>query len=234
MLKLWAKSRAFTLSETLITIGIIGVIAALTIPILSKNSTETENKTAYRKAFSDSTNIWEQMANDNEIDYCPSDWSIADRDCSYTHWENFKKHIQIEKDCQTAGVAECWDVNGEGLFEVASSGATYAPSRPAGTGARGIIDTAGRSWIMVESNYCRENIVVDTNGFKPPNKFGKDRFTLHPTNSNGTTTAGYHTKITPWQDCGHVNQYCGYPPCYGTKWLYNRRYDDEFNICFKF
>lgn len=31
------KHKAFTLAETLITIGIIGVVAAMTIPILIKN-----------------------------------------------------------------------------------------------------------------------------------------------------------------------------------------------------
>lgn len=46
------KNRAFTLAETLITLMIIGVVAALTIPTLMNVLGENQLKTSYKKAMS--------------------------------------------------------------------------------------------------------------------------------------------------------------------------------------
>lgn len=43
---------AFTLAEVLITLGIIGVVAAITIPTLVNNIQDQQWKTAYKKAYS--------------------------------------------------------------------------------------------------------------------------------------------------------------------------------------
>lgn len=42
----------FTLAEILITIGIIGVVAALTIPVLIQNSNSKKFVTQYKKSLS--------------------------------------------------------------------------------------------------------------------------------------------------------------------------------------
>lgn len=44
--------KAFTLAEVLITIGIIGVIAALTIPALINKTNKKELETAFKKQYS--------------------------------------------------------------------------------------------------------------------------------------------------------------------------------------
>lgn len=46
------KRQAFTLAEVLITLGIIGVVAAMTIPTLISNTSGAQFKTAYKKALS--------------------------------------------------------------------------------------------------------------------------------------------------------------------------------------
>lgn len=46
------KKFGFTLAEVLITLVIIGVIAAITIPALMNNTNKTENVVAYKKALS--------------------------------------------------------------------------------------------------------------------------------------------------------------------------------------
>lgn len=46
------KKIGFTLAEVLITLVIIGVIAAMTVPTLMNNTQGQENKTAYKKAIS--------------------------------------------------------------------------------------------------------------------------------------------------------------------------------------
>ena len=46
------KKLGFTLAEVLITLVIIGVIAAMTVPTLMNNTQGQENKTAFKKAIS--------------------------------------------------------------------------------------------------------------------------------------------------------------------------------------
>ncbi len=46
------RKNAFTLAEVLITLGIIGVVAAMTIPTLISNTNGAQFKTAYKKALS--------------------------------------------------------------------------------------------------------------------------------------------------------------------------------------
>ena len=43
---------AFTLAEVLITLGIIGVVAAMTMPTLMNSTNGAQYKTAYKKALS--------------------------------------------------------------------------------------------------------------------------------------------------------------------------------------
>ena len=45
------NKKGFTLAEVLITLGIIGVIAAMTVPTLMNNSTELEFRSAYKKGM---------------------------------------------------------------------------------------------------------------------------------------------------------------------------------------
>ena len=46
------KNRAFTLAEVLITIGIIGVVAAMTLPSLINNSQKKELEAGLKKNYS--------------------------------------------------------------------------------------------------------------------------------------------------------------------------------------
>ena len=48
----WEKKVAFTLAEVLITIGIIGVVAAMTIPSLLINLQDKQFKAMYKKYYS--------------------------------------------------------------------------------------------------------------------------------------------------------------------------------------
>ena len=64
------KKRGFTLAEVLITLAIIGVVAALTIPSVISNSQQQEFKTGLRKAVSVlNSAITMNMAIDGESPY---------------------------------------------------------------------------------------------------------------------------------------------------------------------
>lgn len=80
------------------------------------------------------------------------------------------------------------------------------------------------SWATYGAGYSF-TIFVDTNGFKGPNQFGKDRFDLSPRASDGSGTVGIPVKILPDNDNNYYA--CLYNKCatqnnyYATSWLQN-------------
>lgn len=59
------KIPAFTLAEVLITLGIIGVVAALTIPTLMQKADEQATVSALKKTYSTLTQAYNLAVNDN-------------------------------------------------------------------------------------------------------------------------------------------------------------------------
>lgn len=51
-------NKAFTLSETLITLGIIGVVAALTMPAVITNYQKKQTSAQLKKAYSTFAQAW--------------------------------------------------------------------------------------------------------------------------------------------------------------------------------
>lgn len=212
-------SHAFTLAEVLITLGIIGIVAAITVPVIMNNAQDAQYKTAYKKAFSDASNIWQSMRANNEIESCTS---ACDDNCSGVNFITFKSYMKVIKSCGTNisadNVKDCWDISGEAF-------AGSIPNSSTGSGAIGFIDNSGRNWIMLRgASTCRVAFAVDINGLRSPNKFGKDRQYLLGGLDDGTVFAftGIPTKLYPVPDrISSTSQTCGYPPCYSTSWLYN-------------
>lgn len=63
-LKLKDNQPAFTLAEVLITLGIIGVVAALTIPVIAKKVFEVEAVARAKETYSILTQVWTQWLED--------------------------------------------------------------------------------------------------------------------------------------------------------------------------
>lgn len=57
--------RGFTLAEVLITLGIIGVVAAITIPALMNKTNDMENRTAFKKTYSEIAQATQKIMTDN-------------------------------------------------------------------------------------------------------------------------------------------------------------------------
>lgn len=68
---------AFTLAEVLITLAIIGVVAALTIPVVVRNYQEMQFKTAYKRVYSDLNKVFAKAMAFNEF---PERTSCYDED----------------------------------------------------------------------------------------------------------------------------------------------------------
>lgn len=153
---------AFTLAEILITLGVIGVIATMTIPTLMKDIQDTQFKTAYKKAYSVASQAWLMAYNNGNLALCTQVDSLGGT-CNHDNFIAFKNQMKVAKDCGT-DTASCWNMSGEKSFQNAS------PT----TDALAFIDNSGTAWAQVNSTPDSE-VLIDTNSNKPPNKYGRDR-----------------------------------------------------------
>ncbi len=94
------KRLGFTLAEVLITLGIIGVVAAMTIPALSTSIRNVERATKLKKFYSTMKQAFLLSVDDNGD---PSGWNIY---MSYnnffkTYFVPYLKYNQIDNDTMT-------------------------------------------------------------------------------------------------------------------------------------
>ena len=212
-------SFGFTLAEVLITLGIIGVVAALTIPALMNYTQEKEYKTAYKKAYSAISQALLAASNNDEIVPLTGTYSYQGGEANFAALQN---QFKITKQCTNAQTQGCWDITGD----VWRSENYTAPA---------FIDSSGVAWKLrrLDNPGASPAILVDTNGGKKPNQYGKDRFVFLFSNTVASPWAvddiGIPTKIVPFMDITNPPA-SGYEnacpssanhPCYFTSWLLN-------------
>lgn len=218
------KETGFTLAEVLITLGIIGVVAAITIPVLMNNIQDAQFKTAYKKAYSAASQALQKASVDNLLVPMTGEGDSNNGQ----NFLNFMNQFKLSKKCINNDYQNCWDDNGEKFGLQWNS--TGFPQHPVFTYA--FVDSSGMAWAMYY-NSCFI-VFVDTNGFKKPNQWGKDRFALRPVNENNQVAIGLPIKIIPYGDWSNsvssgltYNHLCLNNQCsidktyYGTSWLYN-------------
>ena len=205
---------AFTLAEVLITLGIIGVVAALSIPTLMNNINDAQFKTSYKKAFSIASQAWISAVADGNIMSRPT-W--IDDDSRIANFSAFKSYFKVTKDCNNDNNIECW-----------AAGEYFYVSNPEAS-APAFVDSSGMAWSINAKTGRGAEIHVDTNGLKKPNKYGQDRFYFYPVAAESSPGAfvetGMPIKIMPQIDYLSKNtSKCpsgDVHPCYFTKWLYD-------------
>ena len=94
------RKTAFTLAEVLITLGVIGVVAALTMPTLLKNIAERENSEAQANLAQKITKSMDLMRADGGLErtYNSTDEFV----------DEFSKYIKISTRCDADHIADCW------------------------------------------------------------------------------------------------------------------------------
>ncbi len=148
------KRFAFTLAETLITLTIIGVIAALTVPNLLNKYTKHTYVVGLKKAYS-------QLQNAMKMIPITEGCSAGDYDCAginYDSWEGHEKlNLLLSKQFNTQKY--CTDTSGDCNFLIGHNS-----------------DLGFKTQDGTVFNISTTTIGVDINGDKGPNKFGRDRF----------------------------------------------------------
>ncbi|MCM1339509.1 MAG: prepilin-type N-terminal cleavage/methylation domain-containing protein [Muribaculaceae bacterium] len=159
------KIRGFTLAEILITLGIIGIVAAMTIPTLITNYQKKSTATQLKKAYSMLVNASKQAIADDNLTYnAPEVYDVT-----------LDKHDQY-------GIFATY-------FAPYMSGSTVKKGNwhiktPAGvkvfTGANFLngyyLANNGMCFVMTNHGPIYFYIVVDLNGPSGPNRVGRDVF----------------------------------------------------------
>lgn len=179
------NKQGFTLAEVLITLAIIGVIAAISVPSLIQKTNQAELKTAWKKEFATISQAYDKLVFDNgSTNICTGD---MDDKCLRNVFSNYLKVI---KSCNKAVTDGCFP-----------SGSTYMDGTTTNANGNGISDTYMDSWPAVILNDgtsvlfrhhfadCHLSattkppaqcgwMYVDINGFKKPNVVGKDIYQM--------------------------------------------------------
>lgn len=167
------KKKGFSLAEITVTLMIIGVIAALTLPQLIQSTRQKEYYTGYKKAFSVGSQALERQISDYNYATIASRNGSSNGTKTQENFKEFSKYFNVAKECFNSNNSECWNPDGEKL---------YSNSRP-GSSELAFVDASGMAWSLYANS---ENIwLTDINGYKGPNEYGKDRWYFVPVNSGG-------------------------------------------------
>jgi prepilin-type N-terminal cleavage/methylation domain-containing protein len=162
--------KAFTLAEVLITLGIIGIVAALVMPGLIANYQEKEIAAKLKKVYSTLSNAYVLAMEENGGPLLT--WEGASRTAGsggeLVFAENMLKHMNVSKYCGNDG--GCFpDV----MYITLKAGANYSHWEQLPNRAKAILSDGTSIMFNMSDNL---QIYVDINGFKPPNQLGKDFF----------------------------------------------------------
>lgn len=200
------KNFAFTMAEVLITLSIIGVVAAITIPNFLQRTDNTEYITGWKKQYAELSNATELImseAGGTMKGVCPYVGWVDDSVCFA---KAYAAKLNASKTCYSGATAGgCWHPNNyikqpdgnfnDGFWVMA--GGAY-PGIILNNGAW-LYFTAGRGDL---GKFC---LIIDVNGAKKPNIAGKDLFQLTVEDTKITVPTGDPNNATDMNNCLNVS-----------------------------
>ena len=185
------KSKAaFTLAEVLITLAVIGMVAALTLPGLIQNHNE--------KTWSMAKALWEKKLTE-AVRRMNTDGVMTGHDSTEDFMNTFKQYMKVIKTCDNTDINKCYSPkvvttgSNEEPMEVETDSLTSASSMglkdwQTNTNTMSFVVADGTTVIMAYQPECPYadpiedtgsqvscmGYMVDVNGKKGPNRVGKD------------------------------------------------------------
>ena len=180
------KVCAFTLAEVLITLGIIGIVAAMTIPTLMQKTNERETISALKKSHSNLSQAYKLAKVEHGL---PNNWYNEENDVNGTTrsalmGEIFKPYLKIAKDCGVNTGLGCWNYDTSADFvgndKTKYGNEDYISKFILADGTSIFFYSYGGTARDFSGPYKKSygTIGVDINGAKLPNKKGVDTFTF--------------------------------------------------------
>ncbi len=198
------QNKAFTLAEVLVTLGIIGVVAAMTLPSLVNSTRNKELEAGLKKAYSVISQAVMRMQSEEGLIINTENYPFG------TFIPVFMKYFNGGKDCGLRG-CESYEYGSSDIdAQLSKNYKIYSKKRYAGSGYfdEGQYIMSDSMFIMIENNSAGGAsilISVDVNGFyKKPNIWGYDVFTFEIDKTNGKLLP-MGAPGTRWTD---VDTYC--------------------------
>lgn len=164
---------AFTLSEILITLGIIGVLAAMTIPNMISSITEHQCVSGllkFNSTLQQAVELWKQDIGCDDSAYnCLASQNLADAQIS--NFDQIAKFMRVGDSKLSGGTMAVWTPSS--TLNYAGTGLQAFRFGSGGNGAFLLNDGAV---FMVDVDPEGFWILVDVNGKRGPNRMGKDTF----------------------------------------------------------
>ena len=182
--------QAFTLAEVLITLAVIGIVAALTLPGLIQNHNE--------KAWSTAKDLWEKKLTET-VRRMNVDGVMTGHESTEEFMNTFKNYMKVIKTCDKDNINKCYSPKvvttgkNDALEEIETNGLTSASSMglkewQTNTNTMSFVVADGTTVIMAYQPECPYAdpiedtgsqvscmaYMVDVNGKKGPNRVGKD------------------------------------------------------------
>lgn len=214
MKKIFSKNKrvAFTLAEVLITLGIIGVIASITIPTLMQNTSDKQTITKLQKAYSVLSQAYDMAV--VQQGGLPDTWGL-DQGPQHILTDVLSPYLKVTKDCGTAAGCSIKDADSTWSKLMLADGFLLAFYDYTDCSI-----SQGTSPAL--SNVCGQ-FLVDINGANKPNVDGKDKFMFYLTKS-GIVPAGTKMETSIYDFDTHCK--IGVSPASCTAWvLYNNNLD---------
>lgn len=171
-------SIGFTIAEVLITLGIVGIVAAMTLPILNKNIQDIQFKAAWKKAYSQLEQASKLYLQKNDTFLGVSNYAAA-----------LQPYYKVVKYCDTqASTQGCWVAASQNYYLNKPSDPIAGipnnnPAKDLGV-SRGLFlaDGTTMSTMAAWNSDCDADaygkvcgwILIDVNGFNAPNTVGRD------------------------------------------------------------
>ena len=166
------KSAAFTLAEVLVTLGIIGVVSAMTVPTLMQNYQRQSYVTQLHKVYNElSQALLRYQTDKNAINFKEAGLSGSE---AYTEFQ--KNYFKVVQDCGTTQTP-CFASSYKGL-----DGSTIDNYK---VDVKSYVLASG---VSIRPYYLKSgaklvNIGIDINGQKGPNIGGRDLFWFYVYNN---------------------------------------------------
>ena len=221
-----AKRAAFTLAEVLITLGIIGIVAALTIPNLVVKYQRKVMQTRFQKAYSILTEVNTRMIAENINQYRDFVRTEKDENGKYSEearnrqLDTLASFLSGAKVCNgsyysCSGIEDAYDFPDK--IHKTLDGQNNAHIAADAYMKKTVITNDGMDIWAGGLQFGIDKYYVDTNGYNNgPNKLGYDLFRF-VINSNGTVTpekdSGARNKcsfISPAESAAYLGFGCAY------------------------
>lgn len=217
---------AFTLAEVLIVVGIIGIIAEMTIPTIIQSTHNAQYTLGLKKAYSELGGVFNQIQSEYN---CLGDLActglFGTTTTNDTTGAVLASYFKVIKTCLTAADGQgCWPSSTSSYYDRNASPVNLDSS--AGGPDYRFTTADGMSFLFGNySDNCTSNkgsgplassvcgfIYVDVNGFSSPNRLGRDTFMLRIARNGNVYLGGSLYDASPYTtscNTSTVGIYCG-------------------------